>query len=73
MLPRPDDDHLLDAYSRAVTAAVDLVSPAVARIDKYLGAESEDDRIVAYSKLFPTQKGEVRASNLAGLSVASQP
>src|SRR5262245_7884507 len=33
MLPRPNDEHLLDAYSRAVTTAVDLVSPAVARID----------------------------------------
>ena len=40
MLPRPDDDHLLDAYSRAVTAAVDLVSPAVARIDTDRGGGS---------------------------------
>lgn len=44
MLPRPeplsDDSHLLDAYSRAVTAAVDLVSPAVARIDTDRGGGS---------------------------------
>ena len=34
MTPEPlrSDDDLLDAYSRAVTAAVDLVGPAVVRI-----------------------------------------
>jgi len=40
MLPRPNDEHLLDAYSRAVTTAVDLVSPAVARIDTERGGGS---------------------------------
>jgi len=40
MLPRPHDEHLLDAYSRAVTTAVDLVSPAVARIDTERGGGS---------------------------------
>lgn len=44
MLPRldplPDDAHLLDAYSRAVTGAVDLVSSAVVRIDTDRGGGS---------------------------------
>jgi len=40
VLPRPDDDALLDAYSRAVTTSVDLVSPAVARIDTDRGGGS---------------------------------
>jgi S1-C subfamily serine protease len=33
MLPRPDDSALLDAYSEAVTAAVDAVAPAVVRVE----------------------------------------
>ncbi len=33
MLPHPDDTVLLDAYSQAVTAAVDAVAPAVVRIE----------------------------------------
>ena len=37
---RDDDGDLLDAYSRAVTAAVDAVSPAVARIDTDRGGGS---------------------------------
>jgi S1-C subfamily serine protease len=38
--PTPDDIRLLDAYSRAVTAAVDAVSPAVARIETDQGGGS---------------------------------
>jgi S1-C subfamily serine protease len=36
----PDDDALLDAYSRAVTQAVDAVGPAVVRIDVDQGGGS---------------------------------
>src|SRR5918911_5101932 len=35
-----NDDELLDAYSRAVTRAVDLVAPAVVRIDVARGGGS---------------------------------
>ena len=40
MLPRPvpvSDDHLLDAYSRAVTHAVEVVAPSVVSIDVHGG------------------------------------
>jgi len=37
---RPDDQTLLDSYSRAVTSAVDVVSAAVARIDTDHGGGS---------------------------------
>jgi S1-C subfamily serine protease len=40
VLIHPDDDRLLDSYSRAVTAAVDAVSPAVARIETDRGGGS---------------------------------
>jgi S1-C subfamily serine protease len=40
MLPQPDDGELLDAYSRAVTHAVDTVAPAVVRIDVARGGGS---------------------------------
>jgi S1-C subfamily serine protease len=40
VLTQPDDDTLLDSYSRAVTAAVDAVSPAVARIETDQGGGS---------------------------------
>ena len=40
MLSKPDDDRLLDSYSRAVTAAVDAVSPSVARIETDEGGGS---------------------------------
>ncbi len=33
MIPQPDDDDLLDAYSRAVTGAVEAVAPAVVKVD----------------------------------------
>ena len=33
MIPQTDDAHLLDAYSAAVTGAVDAVGPAVVKID----------------------------------------
>src|SRR6476620_6595577 len=36
----PSDDELLDAYSRAVTHAVDVVGSAVARIEADRGAGS---------------------------------
>jgi S1-C subfamily serine protease len=41
MLPRPvpvSDDHLLDAYSRAVTHAVEVVAPSVVSIDVHGGS-----------------------------------
>jgi S1-C subfamily serine protease len=40
VLTRPDDNTLLDSYSRAVTSAVDVVSPAVARIETDRGGGS---------------------------------
>ena len=40
MLPRPNDDALLDAYSRAVTDAVDIASRAVVRIQTSSGGGS---------------------------------
>jgi S1-C subfamily serine protease len=40
VLTRPDDSTLLDSYSRAVTSAVDVVSPAVARIETDRGGGS---------------------------------
>ena len=40
MLPQADDSVLLDAYSEAVTAAVDAVAPAVVRIDAGRGGGS---------------------------------
>jgi S1-C subfamily serine protease len=38
--PRQDDDDLLDAYSRAVTAAVDVAAPAVVKVDVDRGGGS---------------------------------
>ena len=41
----PDDDRLLDAYSRAVVSAVEMVGPAVVRIEiegRRTGSPSED-------------------------------
>lgn len=40
MIPQPDDQELLDAYSSAVTRAVDLIAPAVVRIDAGRGSGS---------------------------------
>ena len=40
MIPQPDDRELLDAYSSAVTRAVDLIAPAVVRIDAGRGSGS---------------------------------
>jgi S1-C subfamily serine protease len=40
VIPQPADDELLDAYSRAVTAAVEAVGPAVVRIQADKGAGS---------------------------------
>jgi S1-C subfamily serine protease len=40
VIPRPADDDLLDAYSRAVTQAVDVVGPAVVKIDVDRGGGS---------------------------------
>jgi S1-C subfamily serine protease len=40
VLSNPDDDRLLDSYSRAVTTAVDVVSPSVARIETDRGGGS---------------------------------
>jgi S1-C subfamily serine protease len=40
MLPRPDDDALLDAYSSAVVHAVEAVGPAVVKIDVGQGGGS---------------------------------
>jgi S1-C subfamily serine protease len=40
VLSHPDDNRLLDSYSRAVTGAVDAVSPAVARIETDQGGGS---------------------------------
>ena len=40
MIPQPDDRELLDAYSSAVTQAVDRVSPSVVRIDAGRGSGS---------------------------------
>ena len=33
MIPQPEDDELLDAYSRAVTRAVEAVGPAVVKLE----------------------------------------
>jgi S1-C subfamily serine protease len=40
VIPQPDDRELLDAYSSAVTRAVDLIAPAVVRIDAGRGSGS---------------------------------
>ncbi len=40
MIPNPAPDDLLDAYSRAVTAAVDAVGPAVVKVDVERGGGS---------------------------------
>jgi len=40
VIPQPDDRELLDAYSSAVTQAVDRVSPSVVRIDAGRGSGS---------------------------------
>jgi S1-C subfamily serine protease len=40
VIPQPDDSDLLDAYSSAVTRAVDRVGPAVVRIDAGRGSGS---------------------------------
>jgi S1-C subfamily serine protease len=40
VIPQPDDVDLLDAYSSAVTHAVDLVGPAVVKIDAGRGSGS---------------------------------
>ena len=40
MLPQPDDAELLDAYSHAVTSAVDTVGPTVVRIETDRGGGS---------------------------------
>jgi len=40
MIPQPDDRELLDAYSVAVTGAVDAVGPAVVKIDAGRGSGS---------------------------------
>ncbi|HKB09715.1 MAG TPA: trypsin-like peptidase domain-containing protein [Vicinamibacterales bacterium] len=40
MIPQPDDRELLDAYSVAVTRAVELVAPAVVKIDAGRGSGS---------------------------------
>jgi S1-C subfamily serine protease len=40
MIPQPDDSALLDAYSQAVIQAVDVVGPAVVKIDAERGGGS---------------------------------
>jgi S1-C subfamily serine protease len=40
MIPQPDDSELLDAYSRAVIQAVDIVGPAVVKIEAERGGGS---------------------------------
>jgi S1-C subfamily serine protease len=40
VIPQPDDERLLDAYSQAVTSAVDAVAPAVIKIDGAQGSGS---------------------------------
>jgi len=40
VIPQPDDSELLDAYSHAVTSAVDAVGPAVVRVEVERGGGS---------------------------------
>jgi S1-C subfamily serine protease len=40
VIPQPDDDELLDAYSCAVTRAVEVVGPAVVKVDAGRGGGS---------------------------------
>src|SRR5262245_4349264 len=56
-LPAPADDELLDAYSRAVTGAVDRVSPAVVHLQSFRPVKGQERPVGSGSGVIFTSDG----------------